>query len=92
MTQNKTYVESVEITNKMQPCNRIYYSKIYYSKNNKLYYKVASCWLFLLIRTTMHGSKNITFINAKQAIEIYAYINFGIISSITMLHLVGYFY
>jgi hypothetical protein len=23
------YIESVEITNKMQPCNRIYYSKIY---------------------------------------------------------------
>jgi len=24
---------SVEITNKMQPCNRIYYSKIYWSLN-----------------------------------------------------------
>jgi len=29
-----------------------------------------SCWLFLLIHTTMHGSMNIKFINAKQAIEI----------------------
>jgi len=27
--------------------------------NNKFYYKVASCWLFLLIRTTMHASMNI---------------------------------
>jgi hypothetical protein len=27
--------------------------------NNKFYYKVASCWLFLLIHTTMHGSMNI---------------------------------
>jgi len=35
--------------------------------NNKFYYCVASCWLFLLI--------NIKFINAKQAIEIHAYKN-----------------
>jgi hypothetical protein len=27
--------------------------------NNKFYYKVASCWLFLLNHTTMHGSMNI---------------------------------
>ena len=27
--------------------------------NNKFYYKVASCWLFLLSHTTMHGSMNI---------------------------------
>jgi len=27
--------------------------------NNKFYYKVASCWLFLLIHTMMHGSMNI---------------------------------
>jgi len=30
--------------------------------NNKFYYKVASCWLFLLIHTTMHGSMNIKFL------------------------------
>jgi len=29
----------------------------------KLYYGVASCWLFLLIHTTMHGSINIKFRN-----------------------------
>jgi len=29
--------------------------------NNKFYYKVASCWLFLLSHTTMHGSMNIKF-------------------------------
>jgi len=116
--------ESVETTNKMQPCNRIYYYQIYWGLNmfraaylsssgapncicslwfiypcgdqplsrlgwncrgckyslellimssmpletcwafnkfcnNKFYYKVASCWLFLLIHTTMHGSMNI---------------------------------
>ena len=27
--------------------------------NNKFCYKVASCWLFLLNHTTMHGSRNI---------------------------------
>jgi hypothetical protein len=29
---------------------------------NKFYYKVASCWLFLLSHTTMQGSMNIKFI------------------------------
>jgi hypothetical protein len=29
--------------------------------NNKFNYKVASCWFFLLIHTTMHGSMNIEF-------------------------------
>jgi hypothetical protein len=27
--------------------------------NNKFYYKVTSCWLFILSHTTMHGSMNI---------------------------------
>jgi len=31
--------------------------------NNKFYYKVASCWLFLLSHTAMHGSMNIKFID-----------------------------
>jgi len=30
---------------------------------NKFYYKVASCWLFLLSHTTMLGSMNIKFTN-----------------------------
>ena len=34
--------------------------------NNKFYYKVASCWLFLLSHTTMHGSMNI-----KSIIFVY---------------------
>jgi hypothetical protein len=38
--------------------------------NNKLYYKVASCWLFLLIHTTMlHGSMNITDAKFFEFIE-----------------------
>jgi hypothetical protein len=32
--------------------------------NNKFYYKFASCWLFLLSHTTMHGSMNIEFIHS----------------------------
>ena len=30
--------------------------------NNKFCYQVASCWLFILSYTTMHGSMNIIFI------------------------------
>jgi hypothetical protein len=33
------------------------------SWNNKFYYKVAFCWLFLLSHTTMHGSMNIKSIS-----------------------------
>ena len=32
--------------------------------NNKFYYKVASCWLFLLSHIAMHGSMNIKFIQS----------------------------
>jgi len=45
---------------------RYAFSKVW---NNKLYYKVASCWLFLLIHTTMHGFMNIKFNN-----EAYGYV------------------
>jgi len=31
--------------------------------NNKFYYKLASCWLFLLSHTTMHGSMNIKLLS-----------------------------
>jgi len=33
--------------------------------NNKFYYKVASCWLFLLSHTAMHGSININPLNPE---------------------------
>jgi len=36
--------------------------------NNKFYYKFASCRLFLLIHTTMHGSTNIKFYNIVLAV------------------------
>jgi hypothetical protein len=38
--------------------------------NNKFCYKVASCWLFILIHTAMHGSINIKlWINICKFIE-----------------------
>jgi hypothetical protein len=40
--------------------------------NNKFYYKVASCWLFLLIHTMMHVS-----INIKKLHNIYYYYFFN---------------
>jgi hypothetical protein len=55
--------------------------------NNKFYYKVASCWLFLLSHTTMHGSMNIKFlpivpkINAKWE---------GTVSSLGKFHIGRY--
>jgi hypothetical protein len=36
--------------------------------NNKFCYKVASCWLFLLNHTAMHGS-----INIKWIFQLYSY-------------------
>jgi hypothetical protein len=33
--------------------------------NNNFYYKVASCWLFLLSHTAMYGSMNIKFTESK---------------------------
>ena len=40
--------------------------------NNKFCYKVASCWLFLLNHTTMHGSMNIKFKNTHTWLQIYS--------------------
>ena len=42
--------------------------------NNKFYYKVASCWLFLLGHTTMHGSMNIKFIVSKILNKLSVYV------------------
>ena len=39
--------------------------------NNKFYYTVASCWLFLLSHTTIHGSMNIKF---EEMIKDYQWI------------------
>ena len=93
--------DTVEITNKMQPCNRIHRSTVHLRLNmfraaydsssgvltvfavsglhthvvtgrsqvcvgtDDFYYKIASCWLFLLSQTTMHGSMNINPLNPE---------------------------
>jgi len=65
--------------------------------NNKFYYKVASCWLCLLIHTTMHGSINIKFTKqhnykeGKTRLEIFNSASVSYIKKINclMLHLVG---
>jgi hypothetical protein len=44
--------------------------------NNKLCYKVASCWLFLLNHTTMHGSMNIKFI--EIGCKVHLICNFSV--------------
>jgi hypothetical protein len=38
--------------------------------NDKFYYGVASCWLFLLSHTTMHGSMNIKWISSISILMI----------------------
>jgi len=41
-------------------------------RNNKFYYKVASCWLFLLLHTKVHGSMNIKFYSDIVAKHLYS--------------------
>jgi hypothetical protein len=50
--------------------------------NNKFCYKVATCWLFLLIHTTMQGSMNIKFTNHVTlhfVNEIFMELNCGLV-------------
>jgi hypothetical protein len=49
-------------------------------RNNKFYYKVASCWLYLLLHTRMHGSMNIKFINAFSAKPLNTVIKFPVVN------------
>jgi hypothetical protein len=46
--------------------------------NNKFYYKVVSCWLFLLSHTAMHGSMNIKLFPCFSRIVCYQYAYNGI--------------
>ena len=42
--------------------------------DNKFCYKVASCWLFLLNHTTMHGSMNIKFTKEYLPISVRCFL------------------
>ena len=124
--------ESVEITNKMQPCNRIYYSKMYWGLNMfRAAYRsssgapncICSLWFIYtcgdqplsMLGGNCHfppsldnGRSPHVYINQRlqaantvwsswwwavcRSKHVDPSIHFGIINSITRLHLVGYFY
>ena len=46
-----------------------------YKYEIKFWHTVASCWISYVNYVMMHGSTNIKFTNAKEAIEVYAYKN-----------------
>jgi len=43
--------------------------------NNKFRYQVASCWLFILSYTTMHGSMNIKFIHHYAHVTVQKFLH-----------------
>jgi hypothetical protein len=83
--------KSVETTNKMQPCNRIYYSKIYWRVNMfRAAYRSSSgapnCLQLWFISPC--GDRPLSRLGGNSITAI----NFGTINSITKLHLFGCFY
>jgi hypothetical protein len=42
--------------------------------SNKCYYKVATCWLFLLIHTAIHGSMNIKSISTSHKVFLFPFL------------------
>jgi hypothetical protein len=52
--------------------------------NNKFYYKVASCWLFLLNHTAIHGCMNIKFKN-----EIFLHLKWSVMKKEISTKLIG---
>jgi hypothetical protein len=121
--------ESVEITNKMQSCNRIYYSKIYWRFNMFwaaylsssgapncicslwfIHHVVTDCcpaWMGTAVPTQAGQRPVTTWVYKTEAANtvwsfwwwsvcrskhVELLINFRITNSITILHLVGYFY
>jgi len=99
---------SVEITNKMQPCNRIYYSNVYWRLNmfraahhssSGALNCICSLWFtYTCVDRPLSrlSGKNTVYSSWWWAVcrskHVEPSINVGIINSITRLHLVGYFY
>ena len=83
---------SVEITNKMQPCNRIYYSEVYWRlKMFRAAHRSSSGALNCICRLQIQfRAPDDERCAARKHVEPSR--NFGIINSVTSLHLVGYFY
>jgi hypothetical protein len=88
--------ESVETTNKIQPCNRIYYSRIYWRLNmagwglavtTQPEQRPVTTWVYTPeAANTVWGSWWWAVCRSKH---VEPSTNFGIINSITKLHLVG---
>ena len=88
-------VYSVEITNKMQPCNRIYYSTVHWRLNMfRAAYPSSSRALTVFAASGLHthvvtGRSQVW---VGTAVPTQTSMNGGIINSITRLHPLGYFY
>ena len=102
--QRTEFSESVEITNKIKPCNRIYYSNVYWrlnmfraahrSSSGALNYLqplvYIHMWLPAVVKSEWEMDKRRWAVCRSKHVE--PSINVGIINSITRFHLVGYFY
>ena len=77
--------DSYEITNKMQPCIRIYYSTVHWRHNMfRGAYRSSSGALTVFAASGLH--------TVCRSRHVESAMNGGIINSNTQLHLVGYFY
>ena len=98
---------SVETTNKMQPCNRIYFSTVHWSLNMfRAAYRLSSGALTVFAASGLHthvvtGRSQVwvgthwrlnMFWAVCRSKHVEPSMNSGIINSVTKLHLVGYFY
>jgi len=89
---------SVERTNKMQPCNRIYYSTVHWGLNMfRAAYRSSSGALTVLAASGLHkhvvtGRSHVWWWAVCRSKHVEPSMNGGIINSITRLHLAGSFY
>ena len=93
--------DSVEITNKMQPCNRIYYSTVLWQLNMfRAAYRSSSGALTVFAASGLHTHvvtgrsqvKSSWWWAVCRSKHLELSMNGGIINSVTRLHLVGYCY
>ena len=80
---------SVEITNKMQPCNRIYYSTVHWRLPLRLDYDRSP---HAYVNQRLQIQLELLMMSNCHSKHVEPSMNGGIINSITRLHLVGHFY
>jgi hypothetical protein len=98
---------SVEITNKMQLCNRIYFSTVHWRLNVfRAAYRLSSGALTVFAASGLHthvvNGRSQVWVGTHWRLNMFWAVccskhvepsmNSGIINSVTKLHLVGYFY